>query len=120
MQGGICMNREQSYHVILEAMAKMQGNVAKILEAKAVEAEKMRNWTLNHMTEHSFTNHREQIVEPLDVHAQVVEVIESLTKLQVSLSHNMKVLLRREESEGYGDSLGGGMLNGEFGIGDKM
>ncbi|SUA49368.1 Uncharacterised protein [Paenibacillus thiaminolyticus] len=43
--------REHSYHLILDAIAKMQWNAAMILEAKAMEAEKTRNWMLNHLTE---------------------------------------------------------------------
>lgn len=43
------MSREQAMIHMLDAASKMQRNVSMILEAKAVEAEKVRNWALNHL-----------------------------------------------------------------------
>lgn len=43
------MSREQSFMNVLDAAAKVQWNVAMILEAKAVEVEKARNWIINHV-----------------------------------------------------------------------
>lgn len=111
------MSRERSYHLILDAIAKMQWNVAMILEAKAVEAEKTRNWMLNHLTENAFVNHKEQISDPLEIHNQIVEVLDGLTKIQLSLARNMKVVLDRGESGSMGDGLGDGSISGEYDLG---
>lgn len=111
------MSREQAYLNILDAAAKIQWNVAMILEAKAVESEKVRNWILNHVLESSFEDHEKQLGDPLDVHDQLVEVIEGLTKLQNGLCSNLKTVLPEGDEEGGSDSLDGG-FGGLFGGGD--
>lgn len=94
------MSRDHAYANMLEAMAKMQWNVAQILEAKALEAEKNRNWVLNHLNQQAFATHLEQLNEPIEIHEQVIEVLEGLAKLQYSLARNMNVLLV-EQSRGH-------------------
>lgn len=114
------MSREQSYMRVLDASAKLQWNVAMILEAKAVEAEKVRNWLCNHMTCDVFTSQQEQLKGSMDVHDQLIEVIEGLTKMGQGMSSVLKVVLQ-EETEGGGDS-GGGMFGGggfDMGFGGK-
>lgn len=111
------MSREQAYLNMLDAAAKIQWNVAMILEAKAVESEKVRNWITNHVLESSFEDHEKQLSEPLDVHDQLVEVIEGLTKLQNGLCSNLKTVLPEADEEGGGTGLDGG-FGGLFGGGD--
>ncbi|AZS17116.1 restriction endonuclease subunit S [Paenibacillus motobuensis] len=102
------MSREQAYLHILDAASKVQWNVAMILEAKALEAEKVRNWVLNQVHHASFDEDEKRLSEPLDIHEQVVEVLEGLTKLQNGLCSNLKtVLASAEEEEVKGGSLGG-------------
>jgi len=107
------MSREQAYLHILDAASKVQWNVAMILEAKALEAEKVRNWILNHVYHNSFDEDEKQLSEPLDIHKQIVEVLEGLTKLQNGLYSNLKTVLIPAEEEG--DK--GGSLDGLFGDG---
>ncbi|EES72972.1 restriction endonuclease subunit S [Paenibacillus phoenicis] len=111
------MSREQAYLNMLDAAAKIQWNVAMILEAKAVESEKVRNWILNHVLESSFEDHEKQLSDPLEVHDQLVEVIEGLTKLQNGLCSNLKTVLPPDVTEGSGDGLDGG-FGGLFDGGD--
>ncbi|TYA10886.1 restriction endonuclease subunit S [Paenibacillus faecis] len=114
------MSREQAYLQILDAASKIQWNVAMILEAKAVEAEKVRNWIVNHVHAHSFESHEKQLSDPLDVHEQLVEVIEGLTKLQNGLCSNLKTVLPPEEEESGGDDGGfGGLFSGSFDLEDS-
>ncbi|MBP1907756.1 hypothetical protein J2Z32_004437 [Paenibacillus turicensis] len=105
------MSREQSFLKMLEATANIQWNISMILEAKAVEAEKLRNWVLNHVVEESFADHEKQLSHPLDVHEQLIEVIEGLTKLQSGFSSNLKTILPEEDDGedggGFGDMFGG-------------
>lgn len=118
--GNDAMSREQSYLSMLDAAAKIQWNVAMILEAKAVEAEKVRNWILNHALDSSFEDHEKQLSDPLDVHEQLVEVIEGLTKLQNGLSSNLKSLLPEEEKSLSGEDGGfGGLFGGGFDLEDS-
>ncbi|GGF89852.1 restriction endonuclease subunit S [Paenibacillus aceti] len=107
------MSREHAYLHILDAASKVQWNVAMILEAKAIEAEKVRNWILNHVHHHSFDEHEKQLSEPLDIHDQVVEVVEGLTKLQNGLCSNLKTVLISAEEESEKE----GSLDGLFGDG---
>ncbi|WP_019638567.1 hypothetical protein [Paenibacillus fonticola] len=115
------MSRELSLLNVLDAAAKVQWNVAMILEAKAVEAEKVRNWMLNHVQGGSFESHEKMLSEPLDIHEQLVEVIDGLTKLQNGLCSNLKAMLvSKEEASGSEDEDGfGGMFGGSFDFGDS-
>lgn len=103
------MSREQAMMHMLESAAKMQWDIAMILEAKTVEAEKARNWIINHVGIQAFEQHEEQLKKPLEIHEQLVEMLEGLTRVQTGLCNNMKALLDSE-----GDSGGGGM-GGLFG-----
>ncbi len=108
---------------ILDASSKIQWNVAMMLEAKALEAEKARNWTLNHMSASSFSDHASQLGQPMGVHEQLVEVIEGLTKLSNGLNSNLKAILSSDGEEGggsgFGDMFGGGGGGGGFGFEDE-
>ncbi|MDR0267006.1 restriction endonuclease subunit S [Paenibacillus sp.] len=92
------MSREQAFLHMLDAASKIQWNIAMILEAKAVEAEKVRNWTINHLTVNAFQTHDEQLKEPLQIHEQIIELLEGLTKLENGLCSNLKAILVQEES----------------------
>ncbi|OZB91037.1 restriction endonuclease subunit S [Paenibacillus sp. XY044] len=116
------MSREQAFLHMLDAASKIQWNIAMILEAKAVEAEKIRNWTLNHLNSDAFSSHENQLSEPLQIHGQIVELLEGLTKMENGLCSNLKALLVQEEEE-YGGAGGGGegmygSSGGDFSLGD--
>ncbi|RUS44645.1 restriction endonuclease subunit S [Cohnella sp. AR92] len=116
------MNREQAYQLTLDALAKLQWNTAMILEAKAIEAEKVRNWLLTHITGDTYVTHPERLSTSLQFHEHNVELIEGLTKLCHGLNRNMKAVLQPEgeDSEGIGGMGGmGGMFGGGFGEGDN-
>jgi hypothetical protein len=111
------VSREHAYINILDAAAKIQWNVAMMLEAKALEAEKARNWTLNHLHASSFSDHETQLAQPLAVHEQMVELIEGLTKMENGLCSNLRAVLT--SSGGDGDSGGFGDMFGGMGFGDE-
>lgn len=96
------MSREEAYHRTLDALAKMQWNVAMMLEAKATEAEKVRTWLCTHMTGESYGEHTEQLKASLTIHEQNVEVIDGLTKLCNGLSRNLKIILNPDEEHDEG------------------
>nr|WP_275444790.1 restriction endonuclease subunit S [Paenibacillus sp. ACRRX] len=97
----------------------MQWSISMILEAKAMEAEKSRNWMLNHFTHQPAATPHEQIEEALEIHEQVIEVLEGLTKLQQGLARNMKTIFHRAGSGGHGDGISDGAF-GEFELGDRL
>ncbi|MFC5405509.1 restriction endonuclease subunit S [Cohnella soli] len=107
-------SREEAYHVTLDAIAKLQWNVAMILEAKATEAEKVRNWLCTHVTNDTFEAHSDQLSTCLHVHEQNVELIEGLTKLCNGLSRNMKAILNPDSDDGeeMASMFGGGGEDG--------
>ncbi|WP_274649450.1 restriction endonuclease subunit S [Paenibacillus humicola] len=109
------MVRETAYSRILDASAKMQGNIAIILEAKAIEAEKVRSWLCNHMTPEAFEEQEEHLKETLLVHEQLVEVIDGLTRLNQGMANVLKAALRQDQ-DGGGI---GGLLNGGYDSGDR-
>ncbi|MNP10311.1 hypothetical protein D3C76_1024560 [compost metagenome] len=104
------MSRERTFLRMLEATSKIQLDISMILEAKAVEAEKIRNWTLNHMNSDAFDTHDKQLHVPLQIHGQIVELIRGLTKLENGICNNMKVVLGEGEA---GED--GGDMNSLFG-----
>ncbi|MBM7566717.1 restriction endonuclease subunit S [Paenibacillus sacheonensis] len=112
------MSREKAYAKMLDASAKLQWNVAMILEAKALEAEKVRSWMLNHVTPDAFADHQDHLKATIRVHEQLVEVIDGLTKLNMGMTNVLKAALRQQE----GESDGGfeGMLGGSFDLGEKQ
>ncbi|WP_027087882.1 hypothetical protein [Cohnella panacarvi] len=93
------MTREDAYNITLDAIAKLQWNVAMILEAKATEAEKVRNWVLNHITNDTYEAHSEKLAACLQFHEQNVEVIEGLTKLCNGLSRNLKEIINPDKED---------------------
>ena len=109
------MSRETAYAKMLDASAKLQWNVAMILEAKALETEKVRSWMINHVTSDVFTDQQDHLKATLQVHEQLVEVIDGLTKLNMGLTNVLKAVLRQE-----GEAEGGfnGMLSDNFGAGE--
>ncbi|WP_139995435.1 restriction endonuclease subunit S [Paenibacillus paridis] len=113
------MNREQAYMRMLSSTANMQWNIAVMLEAKAAEAEKMRGWICNHVHSHSFNTQEAQLGQSLQMHDQVIEVIDGISKLNQGIVSIMKAVLQQEddESENFGDSLP--TLGKGFSLGDK-
>ncbi|MFS0872836.1 restriction endonuclease subunit S [Paenibacillus xylanilyticus] len=111
------MSREQSLILMLDAAAKMQWNIALILEAKAVEAEKVRNWALNHLNGDAFLTHGDQVSEPLKMHDQLVEMLEGLTRMETGLCNNLKAVMvdNRAEEGGMDGDMFGGMDLGDLG-----
>jgi len=97
--------REEALHATLEALAKMQQDIAAILHAKATEAEKAKNWVLNHLGEGSFPVPPERLSVCLQIHEQQIEVIDGLTKLCSGLSRNMKMILHPDPPQAA-DGLG--------------
>lgn len=102
------MSREAAYVRMLDAAAKLQGNIAIILEAKAVEAEKVRAWLCNHMSPDAYGEQLDQLKDALGVHDQMIEVIEGLTKLNQGMSNVLRTALRHDQNPRGGGYFGGG------------
>ncbi|AIQ25863.1 MULTISPECIES: hypothetical protein [Paenibacillus] len=111
------MSREKAYLQMLESTATIQWNIAMILEAKAVEAEKVKQWAQHHIHARAFESHEEQLKESLSIHEVIVEMVEGLTKLENGLYSNLKAVLGSGEDdgggEGFGDMSGDGFSFGE-------
>ncbi|CQR57979.1 hypothetical protein [Paenibacillus riograndensis] len=109
------MSREKAYLQMLESSATIQWNIAMILEAKAVEAEKVKQWTQHHIHAKAFDSHEEQLKGPISIHEVIVEMVEGLTKLENGLYSNLKAVLGsgEEGGEGFGGMSGEGFDFGE-------
>ena len=110
------MSREKAYLQMLDSTATIQWNIAMILEAKAVEAEKVKQWTHHHIHAKAFGSHEEQLKESLSIHEQIIEMMEGLTKLENGLYSNLKAVLGSGEEEGGGGGFGG--VGDGFGFGE--
>lgn len=109
------MERTDSYLSFLDATAKIQFNVALILEAKALHAEKSRNWICNHLSTAAYESNAEHVKQSVDIHEQLIAVIDGITKMEVAFAKNLGVLIAEEEvSSGLGAEGGLGDL---FGLG---
>jgi hypothetical protein len=104
---------------MLESTASLQLSIALLLEAKAAEAEKTRNWICNHLSSDSLFGHEHQMKQTGDFHDQIVEVIEGLTKMENALNRNMQALLNQGGGSGSGgeDGGSGGGLGDMFSFG---
>jgi hypothetical protein len=100
---------------MLESTASLQMSIALLLEAKAAEAEKTRNWICNHINSASLFGHGHQMKQTGDFHDQIVEVIEGLTKMENALNRNMQALLN--QGSGGEDGGSGGGLGDMFSFG---
>jgi hypothetical protein len=94
---------------MLDATAKLQRDIALILEARALEAEKSRNWICNHINYTSLQGHENQMKQTGEIHEYVIELIDGLTKMENSLNRHMQALLGQNDS---GDGVGGDGSNG--------
>ncbi|UJF32092.1 restriction endonuclease subunit S [Paenibacillus hexagrammi] len=101
------MDRHESYLSILDATAKIQHNVALILEAKALHAEKSRNWICHHLATSAYESNADHIKQATDIHEQLIAVIDGITKMEVAFAKNLNVLISEEE-DASGGGLGGG------------
>ncbi len=104
------MSREQSYLRMLNSAANMQWNIAVMLEAKAAEAEKMRNWFVNHVDGQSMGEEQSQLGQSLQIHDQVIEMIDGMTKLNQGMVSIIKAVVPQddEDSGGFGEQGGFG------------
>ncbi|WP_338552279.1 restriction endonuclease subunit S [Paenibacillus sp. KS-LC4] len=110
------MDREQAYMRMLGATANMQWNVALILEAKAQEAEKARNWICNHIHTGTFPGDQTQLKQTLGVHDQMVETIEGINKMSQGIVSVLKAVLQKEGEDSHSSGsefhFGGGFGGG--------
>lgn len=107
------MSRTDSYLSYLDATAKIQYNVALILEAKALHAEKSRNWICQHLSTAAYESNADHVKQAVDIHEQLIEVIDGITKMEVAFAKNLGVLIVEEDSSGLGGL--GGSAGGGFG-----
>ncbi|GIP39138.1 hypothetical protein J31TS4_24180 [Paenibacillus sp. J31TS4] len=105
------MNRKDEMLRILEAAVSIQKQVAGILEAKVVEADKSQSWILRHIRPEAFDSSETFHRRSIEIHESIIETIDGLTKMEQGLARNLKELLDRGEPEqggGFGDMFGGG------------
>jgi hypothetical protein len=97
--------RNESYIRMLEASAKIQYNIAAILEAKAYEADKAKSWICSNLHPSRYKSPDELHKQTLDIHDTIVEVIDGITKMEQGLARNLKIVLGggENDSEGYND-----------------
>lgn len=90
------MSKEESLMRMLEAAVAIQRETSLILEGKAVEAEKVRQWVLSQ--ESSASGLKDSLV----IHEQIVEQIEGLTRIGSGLCRNLRVALGTEDQAASG------------------
>ncbi|PYI52133.1 restriction endonuclease subunit S [Paenibacillus flagellatus] len=105
------MERSQSFMQMMEASARIQFNISLILEAKAFEAERSRDWVCLHVADGAFGGHDEQLQKSIEIHEQFIETIEGLTKLELALAKSLKIVLNKQEESGGEGFDGGGFGN---------
>ncbi len=107
------MSRGPHYLGILEATAIMQDNIALMLEAKAVEADKSKSWICYHLHQSSLGDQQTQLKTVLGIHEKVVEVIEGLVRMEQSLAANLKVIIGEDEEQAESSDFDFGSMFGQ-------
>ncbi|HEY0828142.1 MAG TPA: restriction endonuclease subunit S [Bacilli bacterium] len=107
------MTREVSFLKMLESTSDIQFHICAILEAKAMEAEKSRNWLCRHVKAADYPDHGEHVKQAVEIHEQLVAVIGGLTKLEYGLGKNLKVILGHQEDSSAGGRFGSLFDQGE-------
>ncbi|AYB45879.1 hypothetical protein V4V36_16515 [Paenibacillus lautus] len=90
------MSKVESLMRMLEAAVAIQRETSLILEGKAVEAEKVRKWVLAQEPSTS------GLKDSLQIHEQIVEQIEGLTRIGSGLCRNLRVALGTEDQAASG------------------
>jgi hypothetical protein len=91
------MSRDEVYVHIVEAMTSIQGHIAFILEAQAVEAGKSTSWLCEYACDGAFSDHKQQLRQATKVHGQLIQVIDGIVKMENGLTRNLKILLNKNE-----------------------
>jgi hypothetical protein len=112
------LNRTDLYLHMLDATAKLQYDIALILEARAVEAEKSRNWICHHINSTNLEGHEHQMKQTGEIHEYVIELIDGLTKMENSLNRHMQALLGSNESGSGTGTEGSSGLGNLFSFGE--
>jgi hypothetical protein len=82
---------------MLDNTVKMQWNMAIIMESKASESEKVRDWLCDHVSSESFGDKQEQLKQALEVHEQIVESLNHLTRIGNGMNALLKRALEHED-----------------------
>ncbi|CAM3429391.1 hypothetical protein [Marinicrinis lubricantis] len=72
---------------LMESNVNIHSHIAEILHAKASEAEQSKNWLC------ARPDHELEYEGSLEVHEQIVEMIDGITKTQSGLNRSLKALL---------------------------
>ncbi len=102
--------RSEAWLDILGSTARMQRQIADILEAKAYETEKARAWICGHLHESRYGTGEDLCKQSMELHDSVVEVIEGITRMELGLYKNLNTLLGQQDggvSAGGFDFFGG-------------
>ncbi len=98
---------------IITSAASMQWSVADMLESKANEMETLRDWVLHTVRSEHMGDRNAFVLHSCSFHAQLVDLIHGITKMEHGLAKNMELILVEEEvvpDNAFGDA--GGMLFG--------
>ena len=105
------MSRDEYYLRMLEASALMQESISRMLLAKAEEARLNQTWISNQLRPNRYADASGVHKQSMDLHDQLIEVVEGIAKMEIGLARNLKIILNREESasspSSYGDLFGG-------------
>lgn len=109
------MSRIDAFVHTVDAMARIQGNIALVLEAKAVEAEKNKEWLRAFVQNGAFSDVKDQYQQSLHVHEALLSVIDGIVKMESAMARNLRIVMNKVESDsGSGSSMFGDL----FGSGD--
>jgi hypothetical protein len=107
------VGRLQDYESILDSAGRMQASIARVLEAKAGEARINQEWITRQLKAADLTSAGDVHSLALEMHDQLIDVLDGLTKMETGMVRNLKVLLGEEdEVDGEADAFGSGRTFG--------
>jgi len=101
------LSRTDSYHRLLQSSASFQKNISLILEAKAHEAARSSRWMCTHLTSSHLGDHNDQVKRTIEIHEQLLEVIDGLTKMEQALTKNLQAILGDSNEDGNSGEISG-------------
>ncbi|MBP1156658.1 MULTISPECIES: hypothetical protein [unclassified Paenibacillus] len=104
------MSREEAYHKILNSVSQFQLNISLILEAKAAEASRSSQWLCHHMSSSQFEQDGDQLRKTVEIHDQLIEVIDGMTKMEQALAKGLQALIGEKENSANDADNAGGLL----------
>lgn len=93
------MKKEQACERIMDSAALIQASIAKLLTAKAGEAKLAQGWIAVQIRPEDCEGPEEVHQTAMEMHDQMIEILEGITKMEIAIARQLRLLLEPDEEE---------------------